>query len=80
MIGTVVTGFFGMNLLAYADQPMVSRVEFFLMVTLITTALMLFALLYSKRLSDVMDVLADDQKSLRTRLSMLGKAWQRNTY
>jgi Mg2+ and Co2+ transporter CorA len=80
MIGTVVTGFFGMNLLAYADQPMDSRVEFFLTVTLITTALMLFTLLYSKRLSDVMDVLADDQKSLRTRLAALGRAWQRNTY
>ena len=67
-----------MNLLAYADQPLDSRVEFFFIVTLITTVLMLFTLLYSKRISDVMDVLADDQKSLSTRLSMLGKAWQRN--
>ena len=78
MVAAVVTGFFGMNLLAYADQPLVSRVEFFFIVTLITTVLMLFTLLYSKRISDVMDVLADDQKSLRTRLSMLGKAWQRS--
>ena len=78
MVAAVVTGFFGMNLLAYADQPLNSRVEFFFIVTLITTVLMLFTLLYSKRISDVMDVLADDQKSLRTRLSMLGKAWQRN--
>ncbi|MGC2456610.1 MAG: CorA family divalent cation transporter [Gallionellaceae bacterium] len=77
MVGAVVTGFFGMNLLAYADQPLDSRVEFFFIVTLITTVLMLFTLLYSKQLSDVMDVLSDDQKSLRTRLSMLGKAWQR---
>ena len=30
---------------------------------------MLFAILKSKQLSDVMDVLSDDQKSLRTRLS-----------
>ena len=78
MVAAVVTGFFGMNLLAYADQPLDSRVEFFFIVTLITTVLMLLTLLYSKRISDVMDVLADDQKSLRTRLSMLGKAWQRN--
>jgi CorA-like Mg2+ transporter protein len=80
MVGAVVTGFFGMNLLAYADQPMASRVEFFFIVTLITTVLMLFTLLYSKRLSDVMDVLADDQKSLRTRLSMLGKTWRRSPH
>lgn len=78
MVAAVVTGFFGMNLLAYADQPLDSRVEFFFIVTLITTVLMLFTLLYSKRISDVMDVLADDQKSLRTRLSLLGKAWQRS--
>ncbi len=77
MVAAVVTGFFGMNLLAYADQPLGSRVEFFFIVTLITTVFMLFTLLYSKRLSDVMDVLADDQKSLGARLSMLGKAWQR---
>ena len=77
MVAAVVTGFFGMNLLAFADQPLNSRVEFFLIVTLITTVLMLVTLLYSKRISDVMDVLADDQKSLRARLSMLGKAWQR---
>jgi hypothetical protein len=38
---------------------------------------MLFAILKSKQLSDVMDVLSDDQKSLRTRLTMLGRAWQR---
>jgi hypothetical protein len=25
-----------------------------------------------------MDVLSDDQKSLRTRIKMLGKAWQRS--
>ena len=78
MVAAVVTGFFGMNLLALADQPLGSRVELFFIVTLITTVLMLITLLYSKRISDVMDVLADDQKSLRVRLSMLGKAWKRN--
>jgi hypothetical protein len=38
---------------------------------------MLLAILKSKQLSDVMDVLSDDQKSLRTRLASVGKAWQR---
>jgi hypothetical protein len=38
---------------------------------------MLFALLKSKQLSDAMDVLDDDQESLRTRLKILGSAWQR---
>jgi hypothetical protein len=41
---------------------------------------MLLAILKSKQLSDVMDVLADDQKSLRTRLAALGNAWRRNLH
>ena len=80
MVGTVVTGFLGMNLLAYADQPMGSRVELFFIVTLVTTVFMLFAILKSKQLSDVMDVLSDDQKSVRARLSLLGRAWRRNLH
>jgi hypothetical protein len=51
---------------------------YFFITTLIVTILMIFALLKSKQLSDVMDVLSDDQKSLRARMSMLGRAWQRN--
>jgi Mg2+ and Co2+ transporter CorA len=77
MVGTVATGFLGMNLIAEADAPISVRLTYFFATTLITTLLMLLAVLKSKQLSDVMDVLADDQKSLRTRLTMLGKAWQR---
>jgi hypothetical protein len=78
MVGTVVTGFLGMNLIAEAEAPISERMIYFLITTLIVTILMIFALLKSKQLSDVMDVLSDDQKSLRARMSMLGRAWQRN--
>ena len=78
MVGTVATGLLGMNLIAEADAPISERLTYFFVVTLIVALLMLLAILKSKRLSDVMDVLADDQKSLRARLSMLGKVWQRN--
>ncbi|MFZ2301525.1 MAG: CorA family divalent cation transporter [Gallionella sp.] len=77
MVGTVVTGFLGMNLIAEADAPIFERLTYFFVVTLIVALFMLLAILKSKQLSDVMDVLSDDQKSLSTRLSMLGKAWQR---
>jgi len=78
MVGTVATGFLGMNLIAEADAPISTRLAYFFVTTLIVALLTLFAILKSKRLSDVMDVLADDQKSLRTRLSTLGRAWQRS--
>lgn len=78
MVGTVATGLLGMNLIAEADAPIPARVIYFFVTTLIVTLFMMLAILKSKQLSDVMDVLADDQKSLRTRLSLLGKAWRRN--
>lgn len=77
MVGTVATGLLGMNLISEADAPMLTRVMYFLVTTLVTALFMLLAILKSKQLSDVMDVLADDQKSLRVRLAALGNAWRR---
>jgi hypothetical protein len=78
MVGAVVTGFLGMNLIAEANAPIVTRLIYFAVTTVVVAILMLLAVLKSKQLSDVMDVLSDDQKSLRTRMSSLGKAWKRN--
>lgn len=80
MVGTVATGLLGMNLLAEAEAPISTRLTYFFVTTLITALLLLLAILKSKQLSDAMDVLADDQKSLRTRLSTLGKAWKRSPH
>ena len=77
MVGAVVTGFLGMNLIAAADAPIVTRLIYFLVTTFVVAILMLLAVLKSKQLSDVMDVLSDDQKSLRARLSSLSNAWRR---
>jgi hypothetical protein len=57
---------------------MLTRISLFAGTALIVILLMLFAILKSKQLSDVMDVLSDDQKSLQTRLSTIGIAWKRN--
>jgi len=78
MVGTVATGFLGMNLIAAADAPLSTRLAYFFSVTAVTALLTLLAILKSKQLSDVMDVLADDQRTLRARLSTLGPAWRRN--
>lgn len=78
MVGAVASGLLGMNLIAEAEAPVPRRLAYFFITVLFTTLFMLLAILKSKQLSDVMDVLSDDQKSLRTRLSMIGKAWQRS--
>jgi hypothetical protein len=77
MVGAVTTGLLGTNLIAEADAPVVERLTYFFVALLLTALFMLFAILKSKQLSDVMDVLSDDQKSLRTRFSSLGRAWHR---
>ncbi len=78
LVGTVATGFLGMNLIAAAEAPLSERFVYFFATVIVTGLLTFLLILKSRQLSDVMDVLADDQKSLRARLSALGKAWRRN--
>ncbi|MDR0481210.1 MAG: CorA family divalent cation transporter [Gallionellaceae bacterium] len=78
MLGTVASGLLGMNLIADTDGPVLERIGIFLITLLATTTLMLIAILKSRQLSDVMDVLADDQKLLRARIAGIGNAWRRN--
>ncbi len=78
MVATVATGALGMNLIAEAEAPVTTRLTYFFATVLVTALLMVLAILKSKALSEMMDVLADDQKSLRARFGALGDAWRRN--
>ncbi len=78
MIGAVATGLLGTNLIAEADAPLMTRLAYLVTAVLLTTMFMLFAILKSRQLSEVMDVLSDDQKTLFARLGSIGKAWRRN--
>lgn len=55
LIGTVATGFLGMNLIAAADQPMDYKIWFFAIVTLCITVLTLLVLIYSRPLTALFD-------------------------
>ena len=61
LIGTVTTGFLGMNLIAWADQPVEWRVMAFFAVLIPTLILTLYTVLKSPRLSEFLDALADDR-------------------
>jgi arginine exporter protein ArgO len=63
LIGTITTGFLGMNLLAEAEQPMSRRVLIFGLILVATMALTAFTIIKSKRLSDFLDALSDDRLS-----------------
>ena len=62
LIGTITTGFLGMNLLAEAEAPLLTKILWFSVVFAFTTWLTVYTMVKSQRLSDFIDTLSDDQK------------------
>ncbi|MBF0153493.1 MAG: hypothetical protein HQL64_07120 [Magnetococcales bacterium] len=77
LVGTVATGFLGMNIISEADSPMLVRWSYFLLTTLGTVLFVLFSIIKSKWLSELMDILSDNQIPLRTRLAQLAESVRR---
>lgn len=59
LIGTTVTGFLGMNILAWADEPLPWRIFAFIAVLLPTVLLTLLTIAKSRTLSNFMEYLSD---------------------
>jgi hypothetical protein len=76
LIGTVTTGFLGMNLLAEADAPMWQRALLFTGVFVLMTVLTLYTIAKSKRLSDFLDVLSDERFSAWQKTKVLLSVWK----
>ena len=76
LIGTVTTGFLGMNLLAAADAPLTQRAVVFLIVLVLTVALTMFTIGKSKRLSDFLDVVSDERLSGWIKLKSFLAVWR----
>ena len=77
LIGTVTTGFLGMNLLAEADAPAGRKLLIFGVVFLSTCALTFYTMAKSKRLSDFLDALSDERLSVWMKLKALAGVWRR---
>jgi hypothetical protein len=77
LIGTITTGFLGMNLLAEADAPPGKKILFFGVVALLTTWLTVYTMIKSKRLSDFIDALSDDRQTLRGKFDAFVNVWRR---
>ena len=77
LIGTVTTGFLGMNLLAEADAPVWRKLAIFGVVFVFTTLLTLYTMGKSKGLSDFLDALSNERMSLWDKLKALGGVWRR---
>jgi len=77
LIGTVTTGFLGMNLLAEADAPPLRKLAIFGGVFVVTAALTVYTVVKSKRLSDFLDVLSDDRLTPWMKVRAFGAIWGR---
>ena len=77
LIGTTVTGFLGMNLIAAADAPMETKVFYFILVTIPTVLLVFYSIVKSKRLADFLETLSDERASTRHKFKALLEVWSR---
>ena len=76
LIGTITTGFLGMNLIAAADAPLATRTVFFLVVLALTVALTMYTMVKSKRLSDFLDAVSDERLSLWNKTRAFFAVWR----
>lgn len=79
LIGTVVTGFLGMNIIAYADAPLLNRTLFFFVVAVPTIWLTFYTIYKSKRLSDFLEALSDENLPRAKKLEALLDVWRRRS-
>ncbi|WP_246312439.1 CorA family divalent cation transporter [Pseudaquabacterium terrae] len=76
LIGTVTTGFLGMNLIAEADAPLSKRIAIFAVVFVATFILTAYTINKSKGLSDFLDALSDERMSFWTRMKIFAAIWR----
>ena len=69
MVGTVVTGFLGMNLYSHADLPVWEKIAIFAAVLIPTVALAIYTVVISRRLANFMEALSSEGLNWREKMS-----------
>jgi len=77
LIGTVTTGFIGMNLIALTEIPLIEKIIFFLVIFAPIAFLTFYTIVKSRRLSDFLDVLSDESVSARDKFKALIDVWRK---
>jgi Mg2+ and Co2+ transporter CorA len=77
LIFNIVTGWFGMNLLAAADEPLLVKTVYFSAVFIPALALILYTVYKSKRLAYFLEAMADDKVPVRGKLKVFLAVWPR---
>ena len=77
LIGTVATGFLGMNLFALSDVSAWEKLGYFLVVLIPIAVLTFYTIVKSKRLSDFLEALSDERLPRRAKLDALLAVWRK---
>lgn len=77
LIGTVTTGFLGMNIFAFGEGSPVDRTIMFFAVFAATTALTFFTVLKSRRLAVFLDTVSSEETSWAQRFKAFINVWRR---
>jgi len=75
LIGTVATGFLGMNVIAESERPLAWRILAFVVILVGTGAITLITIVKSKRLADFLDSLSDERIGWRDKWRAFVKTW-----
>jgi uncharacterized membrane protein YuzA (DUF378 family) len=67
LLATVTTGYFGMNIIAFGEGSIWQRLAHGVLAIVAFTGLILLAIARSKRLSDFLEILTDEDRPLRTK-------------
>lgn len=76
LIGTIVTGFLGMNLFALADAGAWTKGLYFVLTLAPVALLTFYTIVKSKRLSDFLETISDERFGTRTKLAALAAVWK----
>jgi CorA-like Mg2+ transporter protein len=76
MVGTVVTGFLGMNLYSHSDLPAIYKMLIFMVVFIPTTALALYTVIISRRIANFMEALSSEGLTWKEKMSTFGQIFK----
>jgi hypothetical protein len=79
LIGTITTGFLGMNLIDESRASFTVKLLYFVLVALPAAAMTLYAVLRSRRLSDFLDALSDERKPVQAKYDALANVFRRRS-
>jgi hypothetical protein len=75
LVGTVVTGFLGMNLFAFSEETLATKILLFVAVTIPTVLLTFHTVRRSRRLSEFLEALSDEESPFRAKWHAFVRIW-----